>query len=73
MQSNQSEGIRGRHQKLKLSLGPSLSKCNQEPVAGALFKYGVYESMQTGARRLWREVSEVKVSLYVPNQPPSST
>lgn len=62
MQSNQSEGIRGRHQKLR-HLGPSLSKCNQEPVAGALFKYGVYESMQTGARRLWREVSEVKVLL----------
>ncbi|KIS01363.1 hypothetical protein L804_01241 [Cryptococcus deuterogattii 2001/935-1] len=52
--------IRGRHQKLRLNLGPSLSKCNQEPVADALFKYGVYESMQTGARRLWREKNAVK-------------
>ncbi|EAL22269.1 hypothetical protein CNBC4070 [Cryptococcus deneoformans B-3501A] len=30
----------------------------EEPVAGALFRYGVYESMQTGARRLWREYLE---------------
>ncbi|KAL0252603.1 hypothetical protein I308_101995 [Cryptococcus tetragattii IND107] len=30
----------------------------EEPVAGALLKYGVYESMQTGARRLWREYLE---------------
>ncbi|WVQ85969.1 hypothetical protein IAT38_008137 [Cryptococcus sp. DSM 104549] len=26
----------------------------EEPVAAALFKFGVYQSMQTGARRLWR-------------------
>ncbi|KGB77512.2 hypothetical protein CNBG_3350 [Cryptococcus deuterogattii R265] len=32
----------------------------EEPVADALFKYGVYESMQTGARRLWREKNAVK-------------
>ncbi|KAE8539914.1 hypothetical protein D1P53_003852 [Cryptococcus gattii VGV] len=37
----------------------------EEPVAGALFKYGVYESMQTGARRLWREKSAVKPETWM--------
>nr|ODN82399.1 hypothetical protein L203_05493 [Cryptococcus depauperatus CBS 7841] len=30
----------------------------EEPVSEALFQYGVYESMQTGGRRLWREYLE---------------
>ncbi|WVQ70787.1 hypothetical protein IAR50_000309 [Cryptococcus sp. DSM 104548] len=30
----------------------------EEPIAEALFKYGAFESMQTGTRRLWREYLE---------------
>ncbi|WVQ84329.1 hypothetical protein IAT38_006481 [Cryptococcus sp. DSM 104549] len=30
----------------------------EEPISAALFGYGVFESMKTGARRLWREYLE---------------
>lgn len=41
----------------ELEVNRELCKADgQERISDALFKYGVFESMQTGARKVWRPV-----------------